>query len=59
MISVNQCTPHVSLAITINSENRIVTTLTIFVMSICVLLLFIYNSNVGITLNTSNVVDEG
>ena len=58
-ISVNQWTPEISLPITINAEKIIVKRLIILLMVLFFNLRFDWKIRVGITLNTSNVVEEG
>ncbi|MGN0417276.1 hypothetical protein [Anaerostipes faecalis] len=51
--------PATSLPITINAENITVSTHTISLKTGFVLLRFTWNINVGMTLSTSSVVDDG
>ena len=59
IISVAQCTPEISLPISINAENEITNTATAFLIMAFETLLYVWKIKVGITLNTSNVVDDG
>ena len=58
-ISVSQCTPAASLPITMNAENRMTKAAVIRLTVWLFARLITWNSNVGITLSTSRVVEDG
>ena len=59
IISVAQCTPEISLPITINAEKANTNTSAALLVVTFETLLFTWNQSVGITESTSNVVDDG